>query len=160
MVVEAGSKELATILDGKGCKMRINGPAGPNGVSGSKGAKRSSSSGSSFRVPAESSGTSSSAPTSQTSSVQDVSALLALQSVDDALSGRRRKAVRRGNKMLDLLDDLRLGLLSGTWPPHVLHQLEGLSAQIETSGDERIDAVLAEIELRAQVEIAKLAHQQ
>ncbi len=157
---DVGRMRSATAFDGKGCKMRINGPTGPNGVSGNRGAKRSSASGSSFRVPTESSGAGSTAPTSQTSSVQDVSALLALQSVDDALTGRRRKAVRRGNKMLDLLDDLRLGLLGGTLPAHVLHQLEGLSAQIESSGDERIDAVLAEIELRAQVELAKLAHQQ
>jgi hypothetical protein len=41
----------------------------------------------------------------------------------------------------------------------VLQQLKGLSDQIESSGDERIDAVLAEIELRAQVEIAKLSRQ-
>ncbi|MCV6576465.1 MAG: flagellar assembly protein FliX [Cohaesibacter sp.] len=139
--------------------MRINGPNGTGAVSGNKTVRRSGAAGSAFQLPSESGAASASTPTSQTSAVQDVGALLALQSVDDALSGRRRKALRRGNKMLDLLDDVRLGLLSGALPLHILHQLETLSQQIESSGDERIDAVLSEIELRAQVEIAKLARQ-
>ncbi|MCV6602593.1 MAG: flagellar assembly protein FliX [Cohaesibacter sp.] len=139
--------------------MRINGPNGTGTVSGNKTARRTGAAGSAFQLPSEGGAASASTPTSQTSAVQDVGALLALQSVDDALSGRKRKALRRGNKMLDLLDDVRLGLLSGALPLHILHQLESLSQQIESSGDERIDAVLSEIELRAQVEIAKLARQ-
>ena len=88
--------------------------------------------------------------------MQDMSALLALQSVDDALQGKKRKAVRKGNKMLDLLEEIRMGLLCGSLPLSVLHQLERLASEHEQTGDERIDALIEEIALRAQVEVAKL----
>lgn len=136
--------------------MRINGPKSTAGVTGKGAAKRSSGNGAAFSLPGETSSAASASATNQTSAVQNVGALLALQSVDDALSGRKRKAVRRGNKMLDLLESIRLGLLSGQMPSHILEQLQRLSDQVEESGDERIDAVLAEIELRTQVEMAKL----
>lgn len=136
--------------------MRVLGAYANNGVTGSKSAGRARSGGSVFSVPQESSQTQASAQTSQAQAVQNVDALLALQSVDDALSSKKRRAVRRGHKMLDLLEDVRLGLLSGSLPAHILHQLESFSQDYELSGDERIDQLLSEISLRAQVELAKL----
>ena len=82
--------------------------------------------------------------------------MLALQSVEDSVTGKRRKAVRRGNRMLDLLEQVRMGLLSGSLSTAVLHQLGRMVDDHQPSGDERIDELLAEISLRAQVEIAKL----
>ncbi len=136
--------------------MRVQGGSGSKQVSksGTSGASKSSSS--SFSVPEETQGASRSQQTTQSSAVQDVSALIALQSVDDALHGKKRKAVRKGNKMLDLLEDIRMGILCGTLSLSVLRQLERLTAETEASGDERIDALLEEISLRAQVEVAKL----
>jgi hypothetical protein len=121
---------------------------------GTSGASKSSSS--SFSVPEETQGASRSQQTIQSGAVQDVSALIALQSVDDALHGKKRKAVRKGNKMLDLLEEIRMGILCGSLSISVLRQLERLSAETEASGDERIDTLLEEISLRAQVEVAKL----
>lgn len=136
--------------------MRVLGAYANNGVTGGKSAGRARSGGSVFSVPQDSAQAQTAGQTSQTQAVQNVDALLALQSVDDALSSKKRRAVRRGHKILDLLEDVRLGLLSGSLPAHVLHHLERLAEEQESSGDERIDSLLSEIGLRAQVELAKL----
>ena len=136
--------------------MRVMGAYANNGVSGSKASGRARGSGAAFKLPQESGPTSNAGQATQTSNVQNVDALLALQTVEDSLHGKRRKAVRKGHKILDLLEDVRLGLLSGNLPVHVLKHLERLSQDMEASGDERIDGVLSDISLRAQVELAKL----
>ncbi len=84
-----------------------------------------------------------------------VDTLLALQSVPDAATGRKR-ALRRAVDMLDLLDDIKIGLLEGQLPKT---KLEGLLRVVQTRRDEVCEpgliCVLEEVELRAQVELAK-----
>jgi hypothetical protein len=88
--------------------------------------------------------------------VAGIEALLALQGIEGPLE-RRRHAVKRGRLALDVLDELKLGLLAGTLPSAVLIKLQGAVANLnEGSGDARLDAVLGEIELRLEVEIAKI----
>jgi hypothetical protein len=85
-----------------------------------------------------------------------VEGLFALQEVPDASAGRRR-AVARGNELLDQLDALRLALLAGTVPRQQLRQLAQLSRErLQQIGDPRLAALVEEIELRAAVELAKL----
>ncbi|QCI63009.1 flagellar assembly protein FliX [Phreatobacter stygius] len=83
--------------------------------------------------------------------------LLAVQGMmPDDRREKRRRAMKRGHDALGLLDDLKLALLSGEPMPAVLLKLRGLTAaKLEASGDDGLDGVLAEIDLRAQVEIAK-----
>ena len=58
---------------------------------------------------------------------------------------------------LDALDELKVELLAGTLGPSTLMRLKSVSTDLlDASGDPRLDAVLAEIELRLAVEIAKL----
>ena len=65
---------------------------------------------------------------------------------------------RRGETLLDLLDRLRTNLLAGRVPAAHLVELAGLvRARRGTSGDARLEQIIDEIELRAQVELAKLA---
>ena len=136
--------------------MRIQGGNGATPVGKSGGNTRTRSASSGFSVPQDAGATTKTSGPVQSSALQDVSSLLALQGVEDTLQGRRKKAARRGNKMLDLLEEVRMGLLAGTLPLAVLHQLERLASDQEKSGDERIDGLLSEIGLRAQVEVAKL----
>ena len=69
---------------------------------------------------------------------------------------KRRRAMQRGRQSLDLLDDLKLSLLAGEPLPAVLLKLRSLTAgTLEESGDPGLDGVLAEIDLRAQLELAK-----
>ena len=84
-------------------------------------------------------------------------AMLALQEVPDATDPRGR-ARRRGEQMLDLLDRLRLGLLTGAIPQSQLaHLAELVRNQRAQVDDPRLAEILDEIELRAAVELAKLA---
>ncbi len=86
-----------------------------------------------------------------------IDALVALQGVEDATE-RRRRAVTRGRRALDALDELKLGLLSGQFDAAALGRLRSLSAELkETTGEIGLDQVLAEIDLRVEVEIAKMS---
>ncbi len=85
-----------------------------------------------------------------------VDALIALQEVPSATTGRA-KAARRGRDMLDLLDDVREGLLDGGVRRSTLQRLLQLvSVNREEFLDPGLAATLDDIELRARVELAKL----
>ena len=69
---------------------------------------------------------------------------------------RRRRAVKHGRRALDALDELKLALLSGTLEASALLRLKAVAGDLkEGSGDEKLDQVLGEIELRVAVELAK-----
>jgi hypothetical protein len=88
-------------------------------------------------------------------SVGGIDALIALQGFDDPAE-RRRHAVRQGRRALDALDELKLGLLSGALDPATLRRLQFAAADLKGhSGDDGLDGVLAEIDLRVGVELAK-----
>ena len=88
-----------------------------------------------------------------------VSTVLALQGAPDSTERRaRQRAVQRGDAMLDELEEIRLGLLLGAIPRARLEQLAQLvRTRREQVDDPRLMAILDEIELRAAVELAKLA---
>jgi len=109
-----------------------------------------------FSLEGESAAARSSGAPTGARNIGGIETLLALQGVDEP-SERRRKAVKRGRGALDALDALKLGLLSGTFDTGALARLKSVTASLaEPSGDPTLDAVLAEIELRAQVELAKI----
>lgn len=81
--------------------------------------------------------------------------LMAIQAFEDPAE-RRRRSLKHGNRLLDVLDELKLGVLAGTLDQNALGRLQALSEQLkESSGDPRLDGVIAEIALRAAVELAK-----
>lgn len=83
-------------------------------------------------------------------------ALLQIQEAPEPAGGRAA-VVRRGTDLLDRLDDLRLALLAGRVSPARLKALaDALSTGKSGSNDPRLDEIIAEIELRAAVELAKL----
>jgi hypothetical protein len=85
-----------------------------------------------------------------------IDALLALQGVEDDPVERRKRSVQRGRGALDVLDDLKIGLLSGNFDPSTVIRLRAAAAELKSSsGDAGLDTVLAEIELRVEVELAK-----
>jgi len=97
------------------------------------------------------------APTPSLRTIGGIDALLALQG-DGHPTERRRRAVTRGRHALDTLDSLKIELLAGTLGPASLARLKSASTDLlEGSGEAGLDAVLAEIELRVAVEIAKLS---
>ena len=55
-----------------------------------------------------------------------------------------------------VLDELKIGLLSGNLDASTVNRLRDAAANLKSSsGDPGLDAVLAEIELRVEVELAK-----
>jgi hypothetical protein len=134
--------------------MRIYGSNGTASVAGSPQARRAPVGGFSVGEGEASRATASSSPLR---TVGGIDALIALQGIEDPTE-RRRHAVKRGRLALDALDELKVGLLGGDLSPATLQKLKAVAAHLkDASGDARLDGVLAEIELRVEVEIAKMA---
>jgi hypothetical protein len=93
--------------------------------------------------------------TSGLRSVSSLDGLMALQGIESATE-RKKRAVTKGRRALDVLDALKLGLLDGSVDGSTLARLkvagEGLT---EGTGDAGLDQVLGEIDLRVAVELAK-----
>ncbi|MHB2205188.1 flagellar assembly protein FliX [Methylobacterium sp. CM6257] len=84
-------------------------------------------------------------------------AVLLLQAEADTPQERRRRSAKRGQDLLDGLDRLKAALLGGRVAPQELRAIAGrLADRAGPSGDPRLDGLMAEIELRAAVELAKL----
>jgi class II flagellar assembly regulator FliX len=133
--------------------MRINGPNGTALANTPTGARRTAAPGG-FSV-SEGDTARKPAATSTLHSVSGIDALMALQGIGDATE-RRKRAVKQGRQALDMLDTLKIGLLEGDVDPSTLGRLKAAAAGLkEGSGDSGLDAVLGEIELRVEVELAK-----
>jgi hypothetical protein len=97
------------------------------------------------------------APAAGPSSLSGIEALFALQEVPDPTAERKR-ARARGNRILDRLEDLRMGLLLGHIPRDKLAELAHLAREgTQNLDDPILREILQEIELRAEVELAKLS---
>ncbi|MGE0285717.1 MAG: flagellar assembly protein FliX [Bradyrhizobium sp.] len=133
--------------------MRIHGPNGTTLGTPAGSARRSSSSGFSLPDAASARETRSAAPPK---AAANIDALLALQGVEEDPVERRKRSVARGRGALDVLDDLKIGLLSGNLDVSTVSRLRDAAASLKSSsGDPGLDAVLSEIELRVEVELAK-----
>ncbi|AWI89775.1 flagellar assembly protein fliX [Methylobacterium sp. DM1] len=96
---------------------------------------------------------------SQTGMLTGLDALLTLQGQDgaEAQKERRRRSVQRGHDLLDGLDRLKAALIGGRVATRDLQAIASrLAERMAESGDPRLDGLVAEIELRAAVELAKL----
>lgn len=91
--------------------------------------------------------------------VASVDALLAAQAVGGTLEEEvRRRLVRRGEDILDRLEEIRHSLLVGAVPKERLIALaQMVRSRRDSVGDPRLATLLDEIELRAEVELAKLS---
>ncbi|MFC4349681.1 flagellar assembly protein FliX [Kordiimonas lipolytica] len=88
--------------------------------------------------------------------IASLDAVIALQGVPDATE-RRSKGLKRAEEMLDLLEEVRKGILLGAIPAPKLRGLADMARnQRGKTDDKKLDEILADIELRAEVELAKL----
>jgi hypothetical protein len=82
--------------------------------------------------------------------------ILSLQELEDSTDGRS-KGIKQGEQLLDMLDQVRDGLLAGGIPRSTLNRLaNAVTRRRESFADPKLQEVLDEIELRAHVELAKL----
>jgi len=132
--------------------MRIYGPNGTSIGSSGSNVRKTPSTGFSLPDTSPAAETRSAAPPRAAGSID---ALLALQGVEDPAE-RRKRSVQRGKGALDVLDELKIGLLSGNFQASTVNRLRDAAANLKSSsGDPGLDAVLSEIELRVEVELAK-----
>lgn len=142
--------------------MKITGPIKPGAATGTKKAQRKpGADGGAFARALESgAGSQAEEPRAVVGAapVTAIEALLALQGVSDEESEGRRQALARGHQLLDLLEEVRRGILLGVIPEATLRRLAELARAREGRRftDPRLAEILAEIELRAEVELAKL----
>lgn len=127
---------------------------GPNGPTHTQAPKRGQAAGG-FTLPGEATARPSAA--GAVGAVPSTAALLVLQA--DAIDpDQRRRGLQRGRRQLDDLDALKLGLIDGRADGATVAALKaGLTAERQPTGDASLDEVLREIDVRAAVELAKLA---
>lgn len=137
--------------------MKVNGTRGAPTTGATAGPRPSTAQG--FQIKADATGhadaAGQAARVSGVGAVGSLDALLALQEADGPME-RRRRAVGRGGRILDVLDRIKLALLDGT---AIGADLERLARAVReeriATGEEGLDDVLNEIETRAAVEMAK-----
>ncbi len=133
--------------------MKVTSATGASATQGSRPARATG--GFSLPTAGAAAGPSAASAASSMSGVNDVSALMALQGVETATE-RRRRALRRGGGLLDRLEDLKLALLSGDADDAALERLtRTLDEERPIDADPELNSLLAQIDLRAAVELAK-----
>lgn len=134
--------------------MRIYGPNGTTLGTPASTTRRAASTG--FSLPDDIASSAETRATLAPKATANIDALIALQGIEEEPAERRRRSVARGKGALDVLDQLKLGLLSGNLDSSTVARLRDAAANLKSSsGDPGLDAVLSEIELRVEVELAK-----
>ncbi|RXH31694.1 flagellar assembly regulator FliX [Bradyrhizobium nanningense] len=129
---------------------------GPNGTTLGTPASQATRTGSGTFVLPDTSSAQETRSAAAPKAAANIDGLLALQGVEEDPVERRKRSVARGRTALDVLDDLKMGLLSGSLDTATVMRLRDAAANLKSSsGDAGLDAVLAEIELRVEVELAK-----
>jgi hypothetical protein len=140
--------------EARGTCMRIERAGGTGAVSAGNTVRRSGGDG--FSVSEQEA---SQRPTANTGvrSIGGIEVLMALQGVEEP-GERRRRAIARGRSALDVLDELKIALLAGDLDAGTAPRLKAAASGLkDVTGDPALDAVLAEIDLRVEVELAKMA---
>lgn len=93
-----------------------------------------------------------------TQSIANVDALLAVQGAENPTErAARRRMHQRGENILGQLDRLKMGILSGTLTiGQVIDVADVVASHREKISDPKLSALLDEIDLRAQIEMAKM----
>ena len=137
--------------------MKIQGPGKTQGPSKSKKKDKAGESDASFGdFMAKDAG--STGATQNTQSIAHVDALLAVQGAEDPMAGASKKRMRkRANTILDELDKIRTAMLGGTLTVgHMIDIADVVASHREKIMDPVLTDIMDEIDLRAQVELAKM----
>ncbi|MZR30808.1 flagellar assembly protein FliX [Sneathiella litorea] len=139
--------------------MKVGGPGRTSAASGSKGGKASQKSGAKFSVESDPVEASVAGGVSSSSPISSIDALVALQGVDDNLPKGNKKALAKGHDLLEKLESIRDGLLTGSLTADKLKQLQAtLSGYNVADADPALQQVIKDIEVRAAVELAKFGY--
>ncbi len=137
--------------------MKVKGPGSTQGPSSTKKTSKAKETDGSFGALMNS-GPQEASSTQATQSIAQVDALLAIQGAQDPTQGKAKKRMReRANTILDELEKLRNSMLSGTLTVgHMIDMADVVAAHREKITDPSLTSIMDEIDLRAQVELAKM----
>lgn len=136
--------------------MKVGGPGRAAAATGSKGGKTAQKSGAKFSVESEAVDSTASGGVSSSSPISSIEALVALQGVDERLPRGNKGALAKGHDLLEKLESIRDGLLTGSLPADKLKQLQDtLSGYKVSDADPALKQIIKDIEVRAAVELAK-----
>ena len=96
--------------------------------------------------------------TAESAAVSGAEVVLAAQNVGDASNeaSRKKRLIDFADDILDRLDELQAGILLGRFSKERLTELaQKLRQKRQQSADEALNQIIHEVELRAEVEIAK-----
>lgn len=95
---------------------------------------------------------------SATAALTSADAIFAAQSISDEEERQiRKKLIKKGNTLLENLEEIREGLLSGEISKDRLIEISRFVKQKDvSSADQKLQEIMQEIELRVEVELAKL----
>lgn len=137
--------------------MKVEGPGRSQGSSGVKKSDKAKAGDEAFgNFVASNAGPA--APATTTQSIAMVDTLLAVQAAEDPTARAAKKRAReRSVSVLEELEKIRMGMLSGTLTVgHMIDIADVVASHRERISDPRLTAVMDEIDLRAQVELAKM----
>ena len=144
---------LGTVM-GYGVKINGSGPVGSTAGAGRR--RNARGAGGGFASALDLGTPENAAPLAGAGPLSSIGSLLAIQESPDATQGRSRGR-QRAEDLLAGLEDLRRGLILGSIPVNQLRILaDRLGQRMGNTGDPRLDGIIAEIELRVAVELAKL----
>jgi hypothetical protein len=137
--------------------MKVEGPGKAQSASNTKKSGRTEKGDSHFG-DFLTSGTAATESAGQTQSIGTVDSLLALQGADDPTAKAAKKRMReRANTILSELDKMRMAMLSGRLTVgHMIDIADVIASHREKINDPALTDLMDEIDLRAQVELAKM----
>ncbi len=137
--------------------MKVQGPGHTQATSKAKKKDKASETSGSFD-DFVASGPKDAAPTKATQSIAQVDALLAIQGAEDPTERAAKQRMRhRSTTILGELDKLRVAMLNGNLTVgHVVDIADVVSSHREKITDPGLTSIMDEIDLRAQVELAKI----
>lgn len=139
--------------------MKVQGPSGTQKSSESKkSSKSSSASGAKFGSFMDAGDAGEVRTTTATNSINSVDSLLAIQASEDPTARAAKSRMRdRAHSILDKLENLKMSMLVGNVTVgELLGIADVVAAHREKIDDPHLIAILDEVDLRAQIEIAKM----
>lgn len=138
--------------------MKIDRSKGTSGAGGTKKSGGSQSSGDVDFSKFVNSGSGDVAGAQATQSIAQLDALLAVQETEDPTKKAAKKRVRlRANTILDKLEAIRLRMLAGNLTVgHMIDVADVVASHRDKIDDPKLVSIMDEIDLRAQVELAKM----
>lgn len=138
--------------------MKVRGPRGPQGPGKTSKKSTSSSADAAAFGSMISSGPEEAGVTSSAHSIAHLDVLLAVQGAEDPLQGKIKQRMRkRADSILDLLDEVRGKMLGGNLTiGDMIDVADVVASHREKIEDPALTDVMDEVDLRAQVELAKM----